>query len=168
MSAGGAEGEGSHSHHSQGLWIVGGLLVILSMGLPWFTYHVVNPSPHESSLTGIQLFTQVPEIGIVAALGFAMVIFGSVAWRDANRQAIHTTIHRVGHTLCSIALLAIPVEAVWRFSATSSTLYGTAMWNSLGIGWEVAVAGAAVALLGSLADWVLPPTFLSKANPAAM
>jgi hypothetical protein len=61
-----------------------------------------------------------------------------------------------------VAAVSFTIEAVWRFSATSSAIYHTAIWNSLGVGWEVAMAGAALALLGSLADWILPPSFLTE------
>ncbi len=164
-----SEGDGGryHSHHSPGLWILGGLLVVLSMGLPWFTYHVVSPSPQEQGLTGVELFNATPEVGLAAALALALLVFGAAAWRSTNRQAVNTPLHRVGHTVCSVALLVIPIETAWRFSMTSLTLYGTSMWNSLGLGWEVAVAGAALALLGSLADWILPPSARPSGTPSA-
>ena len=154
--------ERDHSHHSPGLWMLGGLLVVISMGLPWFTYHVVNPTPQNDSLTGAALFGAIPEVGIAAALGLTLVIYASAAWRHNNRKLLHTTLPRVGHTLCSVALFVLSIEAVWRFSSTSLALYHAAIWNSLGVGWEVAMAGAALALLGSLADWILPPSFLTE------
>jgi len=167
MNAGAAPVDGKrHSHLVPGLWFVGGLLVIVSFALPWLTYYTVNPSPHAVSLTGAEIFNSMPEIAIAAAASLALAVLGVTSWRSQDAAISGSMLYRVGHTLLSLMALVIPIEVAWRFSALSTALYGASMWYAPGIGWDLALAGAALALLGSIACWVLPSSQSTSAQPS--
>lgn len=152
------------------LWSAGGLLLLLAFALPWYEYTAVSPSPRSAGLTGAQLVGTLPELGILVAVGLGLVVLGGAAARSRGLGVSPSRLIMVkaGSTILSLAAFVIPLEAGWRFGPTSQTLYGTTFLNSVGIGWELAMVGAVLALLGSLLYWVpsAQPELSGSAYPA--
>lgn len=145
------------------LWIVGGLLVVISLVLPWYVYSA-NGTP--DSLTGVGLFQYLPELGVLAAGGLALVLLGvalgrSRVWGTALSRDPSA---KLAALITAIGAYTIPVEVAFRFGATSRGIGGTTFIYAVGPGWGLALVGVTLALLGAIALWIRPPATVGKGS----
>jgi hypothetical protein len=147
-------GEGRSPSRLPGVfWLVGGVLVLASIALPWYTYSALGA---DRSLTGIDLLAYLPELGLLIAGGVGLTLFGivfarRVAW---ERGYAAEPPARWGTTLVALGVLLLPILSAYRFDATATSRWGAAFLDSAGVGWYLAIVGGTFALLGALGLWI--------------
>lgn len=131
-----------------GLWVLGGFLILVSLGLPWYSY---SQDGTPTSLSGVALLGSLPELGALAVLGLALILlaFGLGERRVWRSQAGHGTQAQVAMALVSIGAFVVPLEAALRFNTGAATLGGANFLDGVGVGWGLALIGATLALLGT-------------------
>lgn len=131
-----------------GLWVLGGVLILTSLVLPWYVYSQEGSSV---LLSGVQLLGPLPELGALAVLGLALILmaFGLGERRVWRSQAGHGMQAQLAMALISIGAFVVPLEAAIRYNSGATSLGGTDFLNGISTGWGLALLGATLALLGT-------------------
>lgn len=149
-----------------GLMLVGGLLVLLSFALPWYTYSNFGQTV---AFTGADLLAPLPALAFLVGAGLALALFGVAYGRRsaAATGAGFELLPRVGVTLVALLAFVLPIAEGYAYGPASLAQYGASFPDNAGVGWGLALIGGTVALLGALFLWLRPWPAVASAPSGA-
>lgn len=142
------------SRLTQALLGGGGLLVLLSLALPWYAYANQGAA---TGLSGVDLFGVLPVLGLLVACGVGLVLLGAVLARPraVARRDVEAMTVRAVYTLAALGSFVIPLVAAYLYNGDTKALSLVSFWDGAGMGWGLALVGGTVALLGAMNGWIL-------------
>ncbi|MDE1819482.1 MAG: hypothetical protein KGJ23_00280 [Euryarchaeota archaeon] len=149
--------EASPSRFPCFLLAAGGLLVLLALVLPWYTFSALGPV---RGLNGVDLMGHLPELAVLAAGAIGLVILAAALVRPRvwGTGRAHETLPKLAATLVALGVFALPLVAAFRFNTGARSLWGALFLDSAGVGFYLAMVGGTLALLGALALWLAAPS----------
>jgi hypothetical protein len=140
-----------YSRSGRAVVVVGGLLLVTALILPWYR---ASPGIGEGALSGLALSGVAPELGLLAAIGVVAALAGALAPRVARGGAVRC--EAAAALVLGVIGLAVAFEVVGRLNATVTTNYGLSFWNGLDVGWYLAVVGGFLLVAVGLLRWRFP------------